>query len=82
VRHLLALSAPLSCTLHSARLSHCFLQVAHFFIVQDTPPTAYTFRSSIFGGPLILQLRLTDYNATQLAFIKSQVEEFKVGERE
>lgn len=45
--------------------------------LQDAPPTRYTFRSSIFGGPLILQLRLTDFNASELAFIESQVAEFK-----
>ncbi|HMO57351.1 MAG TPA: alpha-galactosidase [Roseiflexaceae bacterium] len=44
--------------------------------MQDDP-TPYTLRSSIFGGPLILMQRITDWNDEQMALTKAAVAEYK-----
>jgi alpha-galactosidase len=45
--------------------------------MQDDPPTSYNMRSSLFGGPLILQLRLSTYTPEQLALVQRHVDEYK-----
>jgi alpha-galactosidase len=44
--------------------------------MQDDP-TPYTLRSAIFGGPLILMQRITEWDAQQLAETKAAIEQYK-----
>jgi alpha-galactosidase len=44
--------------------------------MQDAP-TAYTLRSAIFGGPLILMQRVTEWDETQLAETKAAIDQYK-----
>jgi hypothetical protein len=44
--------------------------------MQDDP-TPYTLRSAIFGGPLILMQRITDWGAQQMADTKEAIEQYK-----
>jgi hypothetical protein len=44
--------------------------------MQDDP-TPYTLRSSIFGGPLILMQRITDWSAEEMALTKTAVDQYK-----
>lgn len=43
----------------------------------EDDPTPYTLRSSIFGGPLILMQRITDWNAQQFTYAKASIDEYK-----
>jgi alpha-galactosidase len=43
----------------------------------EDDPTPYTLRSSIFGGPLILMQRITDWDAQQFAYAKAAIDEYK-----
>jgi alpha-galactosidase len=44
--------------------------------MQDDP-TVYTLRSAIFGGPLILMQRITDWNAQQITATRSAIDQYK-----
>ncbi len=44
--------------------------------MQDDP-TPYTLRSAIFGGPLILMQRVTDWNEREMADAKVAIEQYK-----
>lgn len=44
--------------------------------MQDDP-TPYTLRSAIFGGPLILMQRITEWDAQQMADTKAAIEQYK-----
>lgn len=44
--------------------------------MQDDP-TPYSLRSAIFGGPLILMHRVTDWDATQIAATRAAIAEYK-----
>jgi alpha-galactosidase len=44
--------------------------------MQDDP-TPYTLRSSIFGGPLILMHRVTDWNEQQMEDTRAAIEQYK-----
>jgi alpha-galactosidase len=44
--------------------------------MQDDP-TPYTLRSAIFGGPLILMQRITDWDAAQMADTKAAIAQYK-----
>lgn len=43
----------------------------------EDEPTPYTLRSAIFGGPLILMQRISDYNAQQMADAKAAIAQYK-----
>ena len=44
--------------------------------MQDDP-TPYTLRSAVFGGPLILMQRITEWDARQMAETKAAIEQYK-----
>jgi hypothetical protein len=44
--------------------------------MQDDP-TSYTLRSAIFGGPLILMQKVTEWNADQMAETRAAIEQYK-----
>jgi alpha-galactosidase len=44
--------------------------------MQDAP-TPYTLRSAIFGGPLILMQKVTEWDAAQMAATRKAIEEYK-----
>lgn len=44
--------------------------------MQDDP-SRYTLRSSIFGGPLILMQRVTEWNEAQMAETRQAIEQYK-----
>ncbi|MBM4413423.1 MAG: alpha-galactosidase [Chloroflexi bacterium] len=43
----------------------------------EDDPTPYTLRSSIFGGPLILMQRITDWDNQQFTYAKAAIDEYK-----
>jgi alpha-galactosidase len=43
----------------------------------EDDPTPYTLRSAIFGGPLILMQRITDWNDREMADAKVAIEQYK-----
>ncbi len=45
------------------------------YIVDD--PTPYTLRSAIFGGPLILMQRITEWDDEQIALTKASIAQYK-----
>jgi hypothetical protein len=45
--------------------------------MQDEP-TPYTLRSALFGGPLILMQKITEWDAAQMATTRQAIEEYKM----
>lgn len=43
----------------------------------EDDPTLYTLRSAIFGGPLILMQRITDWNETQMQATRDAIRQYK-----
>lgn len=43
----------------------------------EDDPTPYTLRSAIFGGPLILMQRVTEWNMDQMAATRDAIEQYK-----